>query len=140
MERWIAYALIAMAFAGFTSVIAKHGLEGISGELGLAVRTCFVFTFVLGVTAFAVPRSEFASLTARNFLWLGLSAVTTTVSWVFYYKALKEGQVSTVTMIDKGSFVVAVALAWLLLGERITWRVVAGGILILTGLWIVSRR
>jgi transporter family protein len=59
---------------------------------------------------------------------------------VFYYKALKQGEVSTVTVIDKGSFVVAVALAWLLLGERITWRVIAGGILILAGLWIVSRR
>ena len=58
MERWIARALIAMAFAGFTSVIAKHGLDGISGELGLAVRTCFVFVFVLSVATFMVPRSE----------------------------------------------------------------------------------
>lgn len=140
MERWIAYALIAMAFAGFTSVIAKQGLTGISGELGLAVRTCFVFVLVLGVSFIAVPRTELASLTARNYLWLGLSGVTTTVSWVFYYKALKEGEVSTVAMIDKGSFVVAVALAWLLLDERITWRVVVGGMLILAGLWVVSRR
>ena len=39
MERWIVYAFISMAFAGFTSVIAKLGLSGISGDLGLAVRT-----------------------------------------------------------------------------------------------------
>ena len=43
MKKWIVYAFVSMAFAGFTSVIAKMGLAGITGDLGLAVRTCFVF-------------------------------------------------------------------------------------------------
>jgi transporter family protein len=34
MERWAAYAFFSMAFAGFTSVIAKLGLTGISADLG----------------------------------------------------------------------------------------------------------
>ncbi|MCX7899814.1 MAG: sensor histidine kinase, partial [Methylocystis sp.] len=42
----------------FTSVIAKAGLAGISGELGLAVRTVFVFGFVLLFALYAVPREE----------------------------------------------------------------------------------
>ena len=48
MKVWIVFALVSMVFAGFTSVIAKLGLSGISGDLGLAVRTVFVFVFVLG--------------------------------------------------------------------------------------------
>jgi transporter family protein len=36
-----------MFFAGFTSVIAKQGLAGISAEMGLTVRTVFVFFFIL---------------------------------------------------------------------------------------------
>ncbi|MDY3558386.1 EamA family transporter [Gemmata sp. JC673] len=138
MERWVLFALISMAFAGFTSVIAKHGLAGISGELGLAVRTCFVFAFVLGFAALAVPREQVGTLTRYNLLWLGLSGVTTAVSWVFDYKALKDGEVSSVALIDKGSFVVAVLLAWLVLGERITLRVAVGGALIVIGLAVVS--
>ncbi len=140
MERWVLFAIISMVFAGFTAVIAKHGLTGISGELGLAVRTCFVFALVLGFAALAVPRAELGELSANNFLWLGLSGVTTAASWVFYYKALKDGEVSTVALIDKGSFVVAVLGAWLILGERITPRVACGGLLILAGLLIVARR
>lgn len=140
MERWVAFALFSMIFAGFTSVIAKQGLAGISGELGLAVRTCFVFLFVLGFAALAVPREQISLLTRQNYFWLGLSGVTTAISWVFYYKALKDGEVSTVALIDKGSFVVAVVLAWLVLGERITLRVVLGSVLILAGLIVVSRR
>jgi transporter family protein len=140
VERWVMFALISMAFAGFTSVIAKQGLEGISGELGLAVRTGFVAVFVLGFAAVTVAREQVGTLGRHNLVWLGLSGVTTAVSWVFYYKALKLGEVSTIALIDKGSFVVAVVLAWLVLGERITLRVALGSLLILAGLIVVSRR
>jgi transporter family protein len=140
VERWVLFALISMVFAGFTSVIAKHGLTGISGELGLTVRTCFVFVFVVGFAVLALPRKSIGTLSRHNLLWLGLSGVTTAISWVFYYKALKDGEVSTVALIDKGSVVVAVGLAWLILGERITLRVVVGSLLILTGLLVVSRK
>lgn len=140
MERWVLFALVSMVFAGLTAVIAKHGLTGISGGLGLAVRTGFVVVFVLGFALVAVPRAELGALTANNFLWLGLSGLTTAASWVFYYKALKDGEVSTVALIDKGSFVVAVVGAWLLLGERISPRVVCGMLLVLAGLLVVARR
>lgn len=140
MDRWVVYAFVSMLFAGFTSVVAKRGLDGISGELGLAVRTGFVFALVLAFSAAAVPAAAWGTLTRHNFFWLGLSGVTTTASWVFYYKALKDGEVSTVALIDKGSFVVAVVLAWLFLHERITPRVVLGCALILAGLVVVSRR
>jgi len=140
MERWVLFAAISMLFAGLTSVIAKHGLDGISGELGLTVRTGFVAVFVLAFACLAVPREQFSELTRHNLVWLGLSGATTAMSWVFYYKALKLGEVSTVALIDKGSFIVAVLLAWLVLGEKITLRVAAGCAVIAVGLLIVSRR
>ena len=77
MEKWIAYAFISMFFAGFTSVIAKMGLTGITGELGLTIRTIFVCGFVLAFAAWAVPARDLATVGTRNFLWLGLSGVTT---------------------------------------------------------------
>lgn len=140
MDRWVRNAVISILFAGFTSVIAKHGLTRISGELGLVVRTCFVFVFVIGFASIAVRRDDLEAIRSRDVLWLGLSGVTTAVSWVFYYKALKEGRASTIAIIDKGSFVVAIGLAWLLLGEKITPRILAGSVLILAGLVIVAKR
>ncbi|PYE52861.1 EamA family transporter [Deinococcus yavapaiensis] len=140
MPNWVLYAFISMLFAGFTSVVAKQGLTGISGELGLTIRTIFVFVFVVLFSLFAVPRQDFSLLTRTNYLWLALSGVTTAVSWVFYYRALKLGEVSTIALIDKGSFIVAVILAWLLLKEQITPRVMLGSALILAGLLVVSRK
>src|SRR5690349_16809481 len=129
MKPWIIYAVASMLFAGFTSVIAKLGLSGISGELGLAVRTCFVFVLILGFAAVSVPGEQLSALTRANLFWLGLSGVSTAISWVFYYKAIKEGEVSTVAIIDKGSMVVAVLLAVLILKEQITARTLAGAAL-----------
>ncbi|GER21359.1 EamA family transporter [Variovorax boronicumulans] len=139
MGKWILYALISMAFAGFTSVIGKLGLSGISGDLGLAVRTCFVFAFVLMFAAVVVPLDQKRALTWRNALWLGLSGVTTAGSWIFYYKAIKLGEVSTVALIDKGSVVVALLLAWLLLGETLSPAKVIGGSMMVGGLLIIAK-
>ena len=139
MEKWIVYAFVSMAFAGFTSVVAKLGLTGISGDLGLAVRTCFVFAFVLMFAAMVVPIADLRGLTRSNLLWLGLSGVTTACSWVFYYKAIKLGQVSTVALIDKGSVVVALLLAWAILGEGMTAAKLLGGGLIVAGLLVIAR-
>ena len=140
MERWVFFAVLSMVFAGGTSVIAKKGLAGISGELGLAVRTVFVFGFVAMFASMFVKRSELQLLTAKNYWFLGLSGVTTALSWIFYYKALKLGDVATIAIIDKGSFIIAVLLGWLILGERNTWRIAVGSAFILVGLWIVAKR
>lgn len=140
MEKWVVHALVSMFFAGFTSVIAKMGLAGISGELGLTIRTLFVCGFVLIFAVLAVPASELAAVGQRNLFWLGLSGVTTALSWVFYYKALKAGDVATVALIDKGSVVVAMLLAWLVLREVITLRMVGGAALMVAGLLLIARK
>lgn len=134
------YACISMLFAGCTSVIAKMGLSGISGELGLTIRTLFVCLFVLVFAAWAVPLQQVTHVSQQNLLWLGLSGVTTSLSWIFYYKALKIGDVATVSLIDKGSVVVAMLLAWLVLREVITARMVVGAALILAGLLVIAKK
>jgi len=140
MEKWVVYAFLSMLFAGFTSVIAKMGLAGISGELGLTIRTLFVSLFVLGFAAAVIPSNDYSLLNRTNILWLGLSALTTTLSWIFYYKALKLGDVATVALIDKGSVVVAILLAWLLLKEVISLRILIGGALIVGGLLVMVKK
>lgn len=139
MERWVVYAFLSMLFAGVTAVIAKPGLTGISGDLGMAVRTCLVFVFVLLFAAAVVPARELQALTPANIAWLAGSAVATALSWIFYYKAIKEGQVSTVALIDKGSVVIAMVLGWLFLQEALTPAKLAGCGLIVAGLLVIAR-
>jgi len=61
------------------------------------------------------------------------------LSWIFYYKAIKLGEVSTVALIDKGSVVVAVTLAVWLLNEPMTVSKSLGALMIVVGLVIIAR-
>ena len=140
MKPWIAYAILSMIFAGFTSVIAKMGLTGISSELGLTVRTVMVFALVLVFAAFFVSQGELRAMSSGNYLWLGISAVTTTLSWIFYYKALKDGEVSTIALIDKGSIVIAVLGGVFILREQMTLKTVLGGAMMLAGLFVIAKK
>ncbi len=58
--------------------------------------------------------------TRSSFLFL--SAIATGLSWLFYYKALQLGEASRVAPIDKLSVALAVAMAFIFLGEKpTTW-------------------
>ena len=66
MERWGQYAFFSVVFAGFTLAIAKLGLVGISANLGPAIRTCFVFVFVLMFARVASARGHNARQADRR--------------------------------------------------------------------------
>jgi transporter family protein len=95
---------------------------------------------VLVFAALAVSPTELKSLQKLNYLWLGLSGLATAGSWIFYYKALKVGDVATVALIDKGSVVIAILLAWWLLKEVMTLRIVIGAALVLAGLLVIAKK
>ncbi len=138
MERWIIYAIISMLFAGLTSVIAKFGMKDLSSDTALAIRTSVVFTIVIA-NAFILRNAyhELQHAPAKNQVFLAISGITTSFSWIFYYRAMKEGQVSYVASIDKASIVVTLLLSFLILKEPITAKVLLGAGFIITGMLIL---
>lgn len=142
MERWKIYAFAAAVFAGLTSVVAKAGLHSLGADVGLAIRTAFVFGFVLLNTLLWTGASKtlaaMQAADARSITLLAVSALTTTLSWICYYRAMKEGAVTYVSLVDKGSLLVTLFLSVLLLGEPLTWRVAIGAVLILAGLLVLT--
>lgn len=127
-----------MFFAGLTTVVAKAGLKNVSADTGLAVRTCFVFALVwLNIFAFNQTK-DFSNLTLKDIAILGFSALTTTISWIFYYKAIKIGNVSEVALIDKASILITLLLSFVFLQEQFTWKIGIGATLILSGLFVIA--
>jgi transporter family protein len=79
-------------------------------------------------------------LSARVLALLALSALSTALSWLFYYRAIQVGPVAGVAAIDKGSIIVTAILAAVLLSEALTLRVIGGAVLLSTGLWLMTTR
>lgn len=138
MEKWIVYAIISMLFAGITSVVAKFGMKDLSSDTALVIRTSIVFLIVVAnAFLFRNAFTELQKAPAKNLIFLAISGITTSVSWIFYYRAMKLGQVSYVASIDKASIVVTLLLSFILLKEPMTAKVLTGAGFILTGMIIL---
>ena len=126
------WALLSALFAGLTAILAKKGVEGVPANLALVVRVGFVLVFSVTL-ALGTRELALGGLSRQNWLFLGLSAIATWLSWLCYFRALQGGPVSRVAPIDKLSFVVAVVLGFLVLHEKPTLKVVGGAVLIVVG-------
>ena len=81
---------------------------------------------------------DFSNLTKKDVLLLGISALTTSLSWIFYYKAIKVGNVSEVALIDKASILMTIILSVIFLNEQSTWKMALGYCLIIGGLLVLT--
>lgn len=138
MEKWKLYAIISMLFAGLTSVIAKFGMKNLSSDVALSIRTLVVFSIITAnALLFTNAYQQIKQSPKSNLLFLAISGITTSLSWIFYYRAMKEGQVSYVASIDKASIVVTLLLSFVLLKEPMTAKVIAGASFIIVGMIIL---
>jgi transporter family protein len=126
-----------MVFAGLTSVLAKYGLQNINPDLGLGIRTTTIFFLITGFNLITDKLKDWPLLTSRQLMLLVFSGFTTTLSWVFYYRAMKDGLVSYVAAIDKASIIITLALSFLILKEPMTPKIVFGGSLIFIGMIVL---
>jgi transporter family protein len=135
---WRVFALGSALFAALTAIFAKVGVSNINSDLATLYRTLVI----LGVSALLVSvRHEWqapAALSFKGLVFLVLSGIATGLSWICYFRALQMAPASRVAPIDKFSVVLVVLFAVLLLGERLTWKVGIGSILIAGGVILTA--
>jgi bacterial/archaeal transporter family protein len=137
--NWIGYALIGAFAAGATAVLAKLGLAGVPSNLAMAIRTTVVLVLAWCLVVARNEQVAVALMTPRTWVFLGLSGIATGVSWIAYFKALSLAPAVRVAPIDKLSLVFTLIIAWVVLGESLSWRgllgvgmMIAGAILTLS--------
>ena len=130
---WFFYAILSALFAAITSIFAKIGISGISSNLATAIRTIVVLILAWAIVFITGSHREIKNISSRSMLFLILSGLATGVSWLFYYKAIQMGNVTSVVAIDKLSIIITIVLAFFILNEQITFKSVIGGILIASG-------
>lgn len=134
---WKFYAILSAFFAAATTILAKIGIKGVSGNLATAVRTIIIVFIAWGIILVTGEVRELKTLTKNNLLFLGLSGISTGLSWIFYFKALETGEVSKVAPIDKLSVAIALGLAFLILKEPIEIKTLIGATLIVAGTIVI---
>ena len=119
LEGWQLWAVLSAAFAALTAIFGKIGVEGINSDLATLIRTVVILAICFLIVAVSRAWQPVASISARTWLFLVLSACATGASWLCYYRALKLGPASGVAPIDKLSVLFVALFAAAFLGETL---------------------
>lgn len=130
---WWTYALLSAVFAALTAIFAKIGVKNVSSDLATAIRTVVILAIAWGIVFARGEGRTLGELSRENWIFLVLSGIATGLSWIFYFKALKLGDVSKVATVDKLSVAIAILLAVVFLGEALTYKTAIGAALIIAG-------
>lgn len=137
---WVLYAFGSALFAGATAILAKIGIRDTDSHIATAIRTvvivCFSWLMVLVVGA----QHSMNEINSRTMLFLILSGISTGGSWIFYFRALQLGDVNKVIPIDKSSTILTMIMAFIFLGEGITWISFLGLIAIGLGTYLMIQK
>jgi len=134
---WVLFALLSALFAALTSILAKIGIANVNSNLATAIRTAIVLIMAWGIVFLTGKQTEITNISQKSWLFLALSGCATGLSWLFYFKALQIGEASKVIPVDKFSVVISIILAFIVLGEPVTAKVVMGGLLITAGTFVL---
>ena len=135
---WTLYAILSAVFGALVAIFGKIGVRDVDSNLAVALRTVIIVCFAWGIVLVQGNVREMFRISRHSYLFLFLSAIATGCSWLCYYKALKLGPASRVAPIDKLSVALAVAMAFLFLGEKPTFGNVLGAVLITAGVLVAA--
>lgn len=132
-RKWIWYAVLSAFFAALTAILGKVGIEDVDSNLGTAIRTIIVLIMAWVIVFATKKQGGIKEIDKKSWLFITLSGLATGMSWLFYFKALQEGQASIVVPIDKLSIIVTILFAYIVLKEKLSMKAFAGFILLILG-------
>ena len=132
-KAWMLYAVLAAVFAALTSILAKMGISGVESNLGTAIRTGVVLIMAWVIVFAKGKQAQLKSIDKKELLFIGLSGIATGASWLCYYYAIQNGEVSVVVPIDKLSIIVTVIFSYFVFKEKLSKKAFAGLCLMVVG-------
>lgn len=132
-KTWMLYAVLAAVFAALTSILAKMGISGVESNLGTAIRTGVVLIMAWVIVFARGKQAQLKSIDKKELLFIGLSGIATGASWLCYYYAIQNGDVSVVVPIDKLSIIVTVIFSYFVFNEKLSKKALAGLCLMVVG-------
>ena len=132
-KAWMIYAILSAVFAALTSILAKVGISDVESNLGTAIRTGVVLVMAWVIVFLRGKQKGLRVIDKKELLFIGLSGIATGASWLCYYYAIREGDVSIVVPIDKLSIIVTVVFSYFVFRERLSKKALLGLSLMVAG-------
>ncbi len=135
---WILLALLSAFVTALIAVVSKIGLAKVDSSLGFAIQSIFTMLFAVGYVAISGKARELTSIEGRSWPFLIGAGLLSGVAYLFYFGAIKLGDVSRVAPLDRLSLVFSVILASMFLSEKANAPTIFGISLMAIGALVVA--
>ncbi len=135
---WIVYGLLSALTAALLTIVGKIGLKKVDPTLATGVRSFCLFLFMAGIVIATGKIKQLNTLQSKDVWWIVLAAIFGALSWLFYFLGLKETTSSKLASLDRLSLPLIILFSILLLGEKFSWKLVAGGLFVSVGAILVA--
>jgi drug/metabolite transporter, DME family len=139
METGISYAVIAGLFWGTSPVLVKRGLVNSDVSAATLIQQAAILFTLISFTLLegSVATAQISIVSMPVFIAIGI--VGAYLGRTLFVKSVDEIGATRAQLVNNTSPLVTVMLAALLLGERLTMTVLAGVILIVSGIFFIPK-
>ena len=137
-NNWFIYAILTAVFTSSTTILAKIGIKNVDTNLSTMLRTIIVLIIIWIIILIRKEYKHVDNLNKKTIIFIILSGLSTGLSWIYYFKALKIGEASIVFPIEKFSAVVSILLSIIFLKEKLSRKNIIGFIFIILGIFILT--
>ncbi len=130
---WIVFSLLAAISAAVVVTLSKAGLKNVDSNIAFAIQAVMILIVSWSVVVWNGKFADFSKIESNAWAYLIAAGVVTGLSSLFTFAALKLGDASKVSPLDKVSLVFSILLAVLFLKEKINWLTLTGAGLMVAG-------
>jgi len=135
---WIVWSFLAAISAACVIVLTKAGLKQVDSNVAFAIQAVLILSITWTIILYQGKFSSLKEIENKTWLLLVLAGIATTLSTLFSFKALSQGPATSVITIERSSLVFAILLSIIFLKEKITWQLIVGAVLVLSGAILIS--
>lgn len=137
-NSYIIFALLSAISASLVAIFGKIGLGEVDTTLATTIRA-IVMALLLLIATLVLKKWDISQIDNKAMLCIFLAGLAGATSWLFYFLALKFGPATSVAALDRLSVVFVLIFAAIFLGESLTVKSVLGGLLIISGAFLLIK-
>jgi transporter family protein len=135
---WIFLALMSAFLTAAVAVVSKIGMKNVDSSFGFAIQSIVIVIVSWGYVLLTGKAGEHMKVEGKDWGFLALTGLLSTIAYLFYFAAVKNGDVSRVAPIDRLSLVFSIVLAAVFLSERVNSATIFGAGLMVVGALVIA--
>jgi transporter family protein len=135
---WILLSLLSAFFTAVVAAVSKVGLAKVDSSLGFAIQSVVTMILAWVYVAATGKTRDLTSIEGKAWPFLLAAGAISAIAYLFYFAAIKMGDVSRVAPLDRVSLVFSVILAAMFLKEEANGPTIFGVTLMAIGALVVT--